>query len=156
MNAKLIKTEEAHKAALAHVETLMDAEPGSPQEDELELWSLLVEQYEKEHFPMEDPDPIEAIRFRMDQLGLHQKDLVRFIGQKSKVSEVLNRRRKLSLPMIRSLHNHLGISAAVLVRAVPTVKSKKPKSSSSRGKSIRSKATTARPKLAKRQSASIL
>ena len=122
MNAKLIKTEEEHEVALAYVGTLMDAEPGSPQEDELELWSLLVEQYEKEHFPMEDPDPIEAIRFRMDQLGLKRKDLVEYIGTKSKVSEVFSRKRSLSLTMIRALHNHLGIPAATLVQETPTAR----------------------------------
>ena len=117
MHAKLIKTEAEHVAALSHVESLMDAEPGSPEEEELELWSLLIEQYEKEHFPMADPDPIEAIRFRMDQLGLKPKDLQEYIGTKSKVSKVLNRKRQLSLPMIRSLHTRLGIPAETLVRA---------------------------------------
>ena len=116
MKPKIIRTDEEHEAALAHVESLMDAEPGSPAEEELELWALLVEQYEKEHFPVDDPDPIEAIRFRMDQLGLRQRDLVEYIGPKSKVSEVLNRKRPLSLPMIRDLHLRLGISAATLIR----------------------------------------
>ena len=116
MKPGIIKNEEMHEEALALVESLMDAEPGSEQEGELELWSLLIEQYEKEHYPICDPDPIEAIRFRMDQLGLKQKDLEKFIGQKSKVSEVMNRKRPLSLPMIRSLSIHLGIPAAVLVR----------------------------------------
>ena len=122
MNAKLIKTEVEHEAALAYLETLMDAEPSSPEEEQLELWSLLIENYEKETFPIEDLDPIEAIRFRMDQLGMQQKDLVEFIGTKSKVSEVLNRKRPLSLPMICSLHSRLGIPAATLVRAPPIKK----------------------------------
>lgn len=116
MKAKIIKSEDEHDAALAHLETLMDADPGSPEEEELELWSLLVEQYEKEHFPIGPPDPIEAIKFRMDQLGLQQKDLTKFISAKSKVSEVLNRKRPLSLPMIRQLHKHLNIPAEVLVK----------------------------------------
>ena len=124
MKPKIIRNEEMNKAALAYVETLMDAAPGSSQEEELELWTLLIEQYEKEHHPIETPDPSDAIRFRMDQLGLHRKDLEPFIGQKSKVSEVLNRRRTLSLQMIRSLHRHLGISAAVLVREVSPLKGK--------------------------------
>lgn len=119
MKPRIIKNEEMHGKALAYVETLMDAEPGSKQENELELWALLIEQYEKEHHPISDPDPIEAIRFRMDQLGLRQKDLEDFIGQKSKVSEVMNRKRPLSLPMIRSLSTNLGIPAAVLVRESP-------------------------------------
>ncbi|MEO5914330.1 MAG: transcriptional regulator [Luteolibacter sp.] len=119
MKPGIIKNDEMHEKALALVESLMDAEPGSEQEGELELWSLLIEQYEKEHYPISAPDPIEAIHFRMDQLGLRQKDLEEFIGQKSKVSEVMNRKRPLSLPMIRSLSIHLGIPAAVLVRETP-------------------------------------
>ena len=118
MKPRIIKTEESYEEALAFVESLMDAKPGSKQEEELELWSMLIEQYEKERHPIEDPDPIEAIRFRMDQLGLKRKDLEPFIGQKSKVSEVLNRKRALSLPMIRSLHTYLGLPATVLVREV--------------------------------------
>jgi len=125
MKLKIIRNEEMYDEALAFVSSLMDAKPGSKQEEELELWSLLIEQYEKEHHPIEDPDPIEAIRFRMDQLGLHRKDLEPFIGQKSKVSEVLNRKRPLSLPMIRSLHSFLGIPAAVLVRESPRIAAKK-------------------------------
>ena len=125
MKLKIIRNEEMYDEALAFVSSLMDAKPGSKQEEELELWSLLIEQYEKEHHPIEDPDPIEAIRFRMDQLGLHRKDLEPFIGQKSKVSEVLNRKRPLSLPMIRSLHSFLGIPAAVLLRESPRIAAKK-------------------------------
>lgn len=137
MKLKIIRNEEMYDEALAFVSSLMDAKPGSKQEEELELWSLLIEQYEKEHHPIEDPDPIEAIRFRMDQLGLHRKDLEPFIGQKSKVSEVLNRKRPLSLPMIRSLHSYLGIPAAVLVREVTLPRVKKPASSKPSGKSKR-------------------
>lgn len=125
MKPKIIRTEEDYEGALIHVEALMDAEPGSRQESELELWSLLIEQYEKEQFPIEDPDPIEAIRFRMDQLGLQSKDLVKYIGQKSKVSEVLNRKRPLSLTMIRSLHTNLGIPAEILVRETNVISKKK-------------------------------
>lgn len=137
MKPKIIKSEKSYEEALALVETLMDAKPGSKQEDELELWSLLIELYEKEHHPIEDPDPIEAIRFRMDQLGLHRKDLEPFIGQKSKVSEVLNRKRPLSLPMIRSLHSYLGIPAAVLVREITLATVKKPVSPKPSAKSKR-------------------
>jgi HTH-type transcriptional regulator/antitoxin HigA len=134
MKAKIIRNEETYQEALAFVSSLMDAKPGSKQEEELELWALLIEQYEKESHPIEDPDPIEAIRFRMDQLGLHRKDLEPFIGQKSKVSEVLNRKRPLSLPMIRSLHSCLGIPAAVLVREVRLATVKKPAPSKARAK----------------------
>jgi len=116
MKPKIIQSEEEHEKALQHLEKLMDSEPGSIQEEELELWALLVERYEEEHFPIDEPDPIESIKFRMDQLGLTPKDLQEYIGAKSKVSEVLNRKRSLSLPMIRSLHRNLGIPAAILVR----------------------------------------
>lgn len=127
MKAKIIRSEKDYQKALAFVETLMEAKPGSSQEEDLELWSLLIEQYEKEHHPIEAPDPIEAIRFRMDQMGLRQKDLIAYIGNKSKVSEVLNHKRQLSLPMIRSLHTELGISAATLVQEPSLEYNPKPK-----------------------------
>jgi HTH-type transcriptional regulator/antitoxin HigA len=116
MKPKIIKTEEAWRRALERIETLMDAAAGSAKEEELELWSLLVEKYEAEHFPIDLPDPVAAIKFRMEQEGLQQKDLVRFFPGKNRVSEVLNRKRPLSLGMIRSLHEGLGIPAAVLIR----------------------------------------
>lgn len=116
MEPKVIKTDAEYEAALAHVAELMDARPGSHQEDELELFALLVEQYEREHFPMTPPDPVEAILFRMEQEGLTRKDLTAYIGSPSKVSEVLNRKRPLSLSMIRALHTGLGIPAEVLVQ----------------------------------------
>ncbi len=113
---KVIKTEAEYQAALAHLEALMDAIPGSPEEDELELFGLLVEKYEAEHFPIDLPDPIEAIKFRMEQQGLSKKDMVPYFGSQSKVSEVLNRKRPLSLAMIRALNEGLGIPAEVLLR----------------------------------------
>ena len=116
MKAKIIQTPEEYEKALEHVEALMDAEPGSAEEQELELWALLIERYEQEQFPIEEPDPIEAILFRMDQLGLERKDLCESLGQKGRVSEVLNRKRSLSLTMIRALHNQLGIPAETLIR----------------------------------------
>lgn len=122
MKAKILKTEEEYEAALELVSQLMDASPDTAEEEELDLWSMLVEQYEARHYPIDPPDPIEAIKFRMDQLGLQQKDLTRFIPAKSKVSEVLSRKRRLSLPMIRALHKHLGIPAEVLVREVKLVR----------------------------------
>ena len=116
MEPKVIKNEADYEAALAYVAKLMDAEPGTREEEELELFSLLVEQYELEHFPIEPPDPVEAILFRMEQEGLTRKDLVAYMGSPSRVSEVLNRKRPLSLAMIRSLHAGLGIAAEVLLQ----------------------------------------
>jgi HTH-type transcriptional regulator/antitoxin HigA len=113
---KVIKTEAEYETALEHISSLMDAAPDTPAEDELELWALLIEQYEKKHFPIDAPDPIEAIRFRMDQMHLRPADLVPVFRSKSKVSEVLNRKRPLSLAMIRNLHNMLGIPARVLLK----------------------------------------
>ena len=114
MKPKVLKTERDHKAALAYVESLMKQH--SPDVDELELWSLLVEKYEEERFPIAAPDPIEAIRFRMDQAGLESADLHPYLRSKSKVSEVMNRKRPLSLSMIRALHRGLKIPAEVLVQ----------------------------------------
>lgn len=116
MFPKIIKSAAAHETALAHVETLMDAAPGSGAEAELEVWSLLIEKYEDEHFPVAQPDPVTAIEFRMEQKGLTRRDLLRYIPNKSKVSEVLGRRRPLSLPMIRALRSGLKIPADILVQ----------------------------------------
>lgn len=116
MIKKLIKTEKDYELALARIEKLMDSKPGTPEFDELELLSTLVEIYEDEHFPIGMPDPVSAIKFRMEQLGLNQKGLVPFIGSRSKVSEVLNRKRPLTLSMMRSLHKELGIPAGVLLQ----------------------------------------
>ena len=116
MKARILKTEAEHATALAYVATLMDAEAGSPEEAELELFSMLVEQYEQEHYPIAPPDPIDAILFRMDQQGLTRNDMAVYIGSQSKVSEVLNRKRPLSLAMIRRLHEGLGIPADSLLQ----------------------------------------
>lgn len=116
MAPKLIRTDADYQAALARIEEVMDAEPGSPEGEELDLLGFLVERYEDEAFPMELPDPVEAMRFRMEQADLQQKDLVPYIGSASKVSEVLSGKRKLSLAMIRRLHQGLGIPAEVLLR----------------------------------------
>ena len=109
MNIKPIKSEADYTAALARIECLMDAQPGTPQMDELEVLTTLVEAYEAQHYLIDAPDPIEAIKFRMEQEGLKQKDLVHIVGNKSRVSEILNRKRKLTLEMIRNLHKHLHI-----------------------------------------------
>jgi HTH-type transcriptional regulator/antitoxin HigA len=116
MKLKVIKTDREYKAVMARVDEVFDARPGTPKGDELELLLLLVETYEKEAFPIDLPHPIAAIRFRMDQQGLKQKDLEPYIGSKSKVSEVLNGQRELSLTMIRKLVTGLGIPAEVLLR----------------------------------------
>jgi HTH-type transcriptional regulator/antitoxin HigA len=116
MTPKPIKSAAEHTAALARVESLMDAAPGSAAETELEVWGILIEKYEEEHFPVSAPDPIAAIEFRMEQLGLTRTDLLRHIPSRSKVSEVLSRRRPLSLQMIRSLHAGLRIPADVLLQ----------------------------------------
>lgn len=115
MKPKVIRNDADHEAALAHLETLMNAIPGSPEEEDLELFSILIEKYEEERFPIELPDPIEAIKFRMEQQGLTRKDLEQYVGSQSKVSETLNRKKPLSLAMIRSLHKGLGIPAEVLL-----------------------------------------
>jgi HTH-type transcriptional regulator / antitoxin HigA len=116
MKPKVIKTEAEYEMALAHLETLMEAEPNTALEEEMELFAVLIEDYEREHFPIELPDPIEAIQFRMEQQGLKRKDLEQYIGSQSKVSEVLNRKRPLSIAMIRALHQGLGIPAEVLLQ----------------------------------------
>ncbi len=115
MRAKVIKTETDYDAALARIEKLMDAKRNTPQGDELELLSLLVHDYEEKTFPIDKPDPVKAIRFRMEQQGLQPKDLVPFLGSRSRVSEVLSGRRNLSLKMIRALVKGLGIPAEVLL-----------------------------------------
>ncbi|MGA2063370.1 MAG: transcriptional regulator [Thermoguttaceae bacterium] len=115
MRPKLIKNERDYRRALKRAGELMDARPGTSQGDELELLAALVELYEDQHAPLPPPDPIEAIRFRMEQAGMEPKDLVPYLGSRSRVSEVLNRRRPLTLQMIRRLHQGLGIPAEALL-----------------------------------------
>ncbi|MCX6064361.1 MAG: helix-turn-helix domain-containing protein [Chloroflexi bacterium] len=116
MKPKIIKSEADYVSALAHIESLMDSLPGTPEEEELELFAVLIENYEDEHFPIDMPDPVEAIKFRMEQQGLTRKDLVQYIGSQSKVSEVLNGKRPLSISMIRALEKGLGIPAEILLQ----------------------------------------
>jgi HTH-type transcriptional regulator/antitoxin HigA len=116
LHPKILKTASEYQQALRKVETLMDAAAGSSAEEDLELWSFLVERYEQEHFPIDFPDPVEAIKFRMEQEGMRQKDLEKLFPSKSRVSEILSRKRTLSLDMIRSLHQGLGIPTEILVR----------------------------------------
>lgn len=116
MKWKVIKTELEYQKALKRLEVIFNAKKGSKQGDELELLSLLIDMYEKEKYPIDLPDPIEAIKFRMEQLGYKQKDLAEVMGLKSRVSEILNRKRKLTLEMIRKLNEVLGIPTEILVR----------------------------------------
>jgi len=116
MNIRLIKTNRDHEAALKRIDAIFGARPGTAEYEELDLLLHLVEEFEAVQYPIAMPDPIDALKFRMEQQGLRQADLVPYIGNKSKVSEVLNRKRPLSLSMIRKLHNGLGIPAEVLVQ----------------------------------------
>jgi HTH-type transcriptional regulator/antitoxin HigA len=115
MIIKVLKNESDYEQALKEAELLMDSEPGSAEESHLEVLSILIEKYEDEHFPVEMPDPVSAIKFRMEQQGLKQKDLVPYIGSQPKVSAVLNGARELSKEMIRKLHDGLGIPLEVLM-----------------------------------------
>jgi HTH-type transcriptional regulator / antitoxin HigA len=116
---KIIKTEQDHQQALARLMALMDLDPNenSSEQDEMDVLAVLIEKYEQETFPIAKPDPIAAIKFRMEQQGLTNKDLVPYMGAASKVSEVLNGKRPLSLNMVRKLSTGLGISADVLIQA---------------------------------------
>jgi HTH-type transcriptional regulator / antitoxin HigA len=115
MDIRPIRTKRDYERALRRIETLMDADPGTDEGDELEVLATLVDVYEEKHFPVGAADPVEAILFRMDQQGLERKDLEPFIGSRHRVSEVINRKRGLSLDMIRRLHAGLGIPLEVLV-----------------------------------------
>jgi HTH-type transcriptional regulator/antitoxin HigA len=116
MNIKPIKTEQDYKDGLKRLETIFDAEPNTIEGDELEILGVLMDNYEKIHFPIDLPDPIEAIKFRMEQLDYSNQDLAQIIGLKSRVSEILNKKRKLSINMIRKLHDVLQIPTDVLVQ----------------------------------------
>jgi len=109
MNIKPIKNEKNYQDTLSIIESLMNAKPNTKEMDELEVLTTLVEAYEAQHYQIDAPDPIEAIKFRMEQESLKQKDLIEIIGSKSRVSEVLNRKRKLTIDMIRNLHKQLKI-----------------------------------------------
>ena len=109
MNIKALKTEEDYTQALKRLEQIFHAPIESPEGDEAEVLSILIEKYEDEHYPIDAPDPIEAIKFRMEQTGMTRQELADIIGYKSRVSEILSRKRKLSLRMIRNLHEKLKI-----------------------------------------------
>jgi HTH-type transcriptional regulator/antitoxin HigA len=116
MDIKPIRTEADYEAALAKIEELFEAEPNTPDGDRLDVLSTLIEAYEEEHYPIAAPDPIEAIYYYMESRGLSRKDLEPYVGSRARVSEILNKKRPLSLPMIRKLHKGLGIPAEVLIQ----------------------------------------
>jgi HTH-type transcriptional regulator/antitoxin HigA len=116
MRIRPIKTKADHRAALKAIERLMGARPDTPDGDRLDVLSVLVERYEEQADAIEPPDPIEALRYHMESRGLTRRDLEPFIGSRARVAEVLNRRRALTIDMIRGLHEGLGLSADVLIR----------------------------------------
>jgi len=115
-NIKPIRTEADYKKAVGEAERLWGAKSGTRKGDRLDVLATLIDAYETEHFPMDPPDPVEAIKFRMEQEGLTRKDLEPMIGTRTRVAEVLNRKRSLSISMIRRLHRRLRISADVLIQ----------------------------------------
>ena len=126
MNIKPIKNESDYESALERVMALMDAKADTPEGDELDILGILVEAYEAKHFAIGNPNPIEVIRFCMEQYGLKDRDLVQYIGHSGRVSEVLNYRRKLTLPMIRKLQEGLEIPAESLIQDYPLQNSSEP------------------------------
>ena len=119
MDIHPIKTEADYQTALKEIETLFDASPGSDEGDRLEVLTTLVETYEDKHYSIPEPDPIEAIHYYMESRGLSRKELEPYIGSRARVSEILNRKRPLTLKMIRNLYTGLGISAEILIKPYP-------------------------------------
>lgn len=117
MVLKPIKTKKDYQLALERLDKIFDAKPGTKEGDELEILGMLIEKYENANFPIEFPDPIEAIKFRMEQLGYSQSDLAEIVGLKSRASEILNKKRKLTLEMIRNLSSMLHIPTDVLIQS---------------------------------------
>jgi HTH-type transcriptional regulator/antitoxin HigA len=117
MEIKPIRTKKDYEQALERLDVIFDSKKGTKNGDELEILGILIENYENENFPIDLPDPVEAIKFRMEQLGYNQTDLANVIGLKSRASEILNRKRKLSLEIIRQLHEKLNIPTDVLIQA---------------------------------------
>lgn len=117
MQIKPIRKEADYQAALDEIERLLDAKPGTSGADRLEILTTLVEAYEEKHYPIPPPDPIEAILYQMESRGLSRRDLEPYIGSRARVSEILNRKRPLTVEMIRALHKGLGISAEVLIQS---------------------------------------
>jgi len=122
MNVKPVKTDSDYRTALKEIETLMMAEADSPEGEKLDVLTTLIEAYEAKHYPIDMPDPVEAIKFEMEQKELSVKDLVPMIGKSNRVYEILTHKRSLSLNMIRKLHQGLGIPAEVLIQTPPEVR----------------------------------
>jgi len=115
MNIKLIKTEEDYQTALKRLEVIFDVKVGTQESDEADILGLMIDEYEKRHYPIESPDPIEAIKIRMEELNLKQVDLAETIGGKNRASEVMNRKRKLTVEMIRNITRRLNLSPGLLI-----------------------------------------
>ncbi|RUA33201.1 MAG: transcriptional regulator [Bacteroidetes bacterium] len=122
MTLKLIKTDVEYQEALNRLEEIFDAKIGTPESDEADILGLIIDEYEKKHYPIDAPDPIEAIKIRMEEMDLKQKDLVGVIGGKSRVSEILNRKKKLTVDMVRSLALRLNLSAQILINDYKLIK----------------------------------
>ncbi len=122
MKIKPVRTQADYEAALREIERLFDAKPGTAEADRLEVLATLAEAYEEKHYALPLPDPIEAILYHMESRGLSRRDLEPFIGSRARVSEVLNRKRPLTMEMVRNLHEGLGISADVLIQPYKTLK----------------------------------
>lgn len=122
MTLKLIKTDGEYQEALKRLEEIFDAKIGTPESDEADILGLLVDEYEKQHYPIDAPDPIEAIKIRMEEMNLKQKDLVGVIGGKSRVSEILNRKKKLTVDMVRNLALRLNLSVQILINDYKLIK----------------------------------
>ena len=122
MRIKPIKNDADYQAALAEVERLFDAAPNTPKGDRLEVWTTLISAYEEQHFPISTPDPVEAIRYFAESRGLKERDLAPYLGSRSQVKEVLDRKRALTFEMIRKLHQGLGISADLLIQPYEVLK----------------------------------
>jgi HTH-type transcriptional regulator / antitoxin HigA len=112
---KPIRNDKDYKKALARMNDIFDSKPGTKEGDELEILGILIEKYEDENYPIEAPDPIEALKFRMEQMGYKQKDVAKILGYKGRVSEILNRKRKLTIDMVRKLHNKMQIPLESLI-----------------------------------------
>ncbi len=130
MDIKAIRTEEDYREALSEIEALMHAQAGTPEGEKLDVLVTLVEAYEKKHYPLDFPDPVEAIKFEMEQQGLTVKDLEPIIGKRNRIYEVLNRKRGLTLRMVWRLHERLGIPAESLIKPPTETQAEMPRSCS--------------------------